>query len=120
MISMKKVFAFAAVAEIATGLGLLLVPSLVGHLLFGVELSGITITVARVTGIALVALGVACWTGAPLLSMLTYNAALALYLAYAGVAGGTVGVLLWPVVALHLTMTVLLARLWATGEATQA
>ena len=118
MISMKKVFAFAAVAEIATGLGLLLVPSLVGHLLFGVELSGITITVARVTGIALVALGVACWPGTPLLGMLTYSGAVTLYLAYIGLGGGAAGVLLWPAIILHLTLTVLLARVWASGKTT--
>jgi hypothetical protein len=32
---MKKVLIFAAVAEVATGLALLLVPSLVGRLLLG-------------------------------------------------------------------------------------
>jgi hypothetical protein len=38
------------------------------------ELAGVATTVARVTGIALVALGVACWPGTPLLGMLTYSA----------------------------------------------
>ena len=114
---MKKVLVFAAVAEIATGLGLLLVPSLVGHLLLGAELAGIAVTVARVTGIALVALGIACWPGTPLLGMLTYSAAVTLYLAYVGLAGGSAGVLLWPAVVLHLILTVLLARM-AWGKTT--
>jgi hypothetical protein len=116
--SMKKVFVFAAVAEIATGLGLLLLPSLVGQLLLGAELAGIAVTVARVTGIALVALGVACWPGTPLLGMLTYSAAITLYLAYVGLAGGGAGVLLWPVVVLHLLVTVLLARVFASRSKT--
>ena len=60
---MKKVLLLAAISEIATGLALLIVPALVGRLLFGAELSGVAIPVARVLGIALVALGVACWPG---------------------------------------------------------
>ena len=72
---MKKVLIFAAVAEAATGLALLIVPSLVGQLLLGEELNGVAIPVARVAGIALVALGIACWPGPPLVGMLTYSAA---------------------------------------------
>ena len=65
---------------------------------------------ARVTGIALIALGVACWPGTPLVGMLTYSAAVTLYLAYVGFAGGSTGILLWPAVALHAILTALLAR----------
>ena len=50
--AMTKVLIFAAVAEAATGLALLIVPSLVGQLLLGEELAGIAIPVARVAGIA--------------------------------------------------------------------
>ena len=50
---MSKVLGFAAVAEAATGLALLVVPSLVGQLLLGQRLVGVAIPVARVTGIAL-------------------------------------------------------------------
>jgi len=42
--------------------------------------------------------------------MLFYSAAVTLYLAYVGVAGGFAGILLWPVVVLHLILTVLLTR----------
>jgi hypothetical protein len=61
---MKKALIFAAVAEAATGLALLIVPSLVGHLLLGEDLTGIAVPVARVAGIALIGLGVACWPDA--------------------------------------------------------
>ena len=60
---MKNVLLLAAVGEIATGLALLIVPSLVGRLLLGAELAGVAVVVARVAGIALLALGVGCWPG---------------------------------------------------------
>ena len=105
---MKRVLIFAAVGEAATGVALLIVPSLVGQLLFGGALTGIAIPVARVAGIALIALGVACWPGTPLAGMLTYSAAVTLYLAYLGFAGGLSGILLWPAVVLHVILTALL------------
>jgi hypothetical protein len=76
--------------------------------LFGEELTGVVIPVARVAGIALVALGVACWPGPPLLGMLTYSAFVTLYLGYLGFAGGLTGVFLWPAVVLHAILTTLL------------
>ena len=42
--------------------------------------------------------------------MLTYSAAVMLYLAYIGFADGSTGILLWPAVALHVILTALLAR----------
>ena len=107
---MKNTLIFAAVAEVATGLGLLIVPSLVGQLLLGEQFAGVAIPVARVAGIALIALGIACWPGPPLVGMLTYSAVVTLYLAYLGFAGGLTGVLLWPAVVVHLILTALLAR----------
>ena len=107
---MKRVLILAAVAEAATGLALLIVPALVGLLLLGEELTGIAIPVARVAGIALIALGVACWPGPPRAGMLTYSAAVTLYLAYLGFAGGLSGILLWPAVVLHVILTAVLTR----------
>ena len=112
---MKKwVLVLAAVGEVATGGALLMVPSLVGQLLFGAELTGVAIIVARVTGIALLGLGVACWPGTPRVGMLIYSAAVTLYLAYVGIADGA-GILLWPAVVLHTIMTALLT--WASTGA---
>jgi hypothetical protein len=56
---MRGVLILAGVAEVATGVALLVVPSFVARLLFGEELTGVAIPVARVSGISLVALGVA-------------------------------------------------------------
>jgi hypothetical protein len=110
---MKKVLSVAAIIEVATGMALLIVPSLVGRLLFGEELTGIVIPVARVLGIALLALGVGCWPGSTAFcGMLTYSALVTLYLLYLAIRGEWVGPLLWPVVALHGILSVLLARIW--------
>ena len=109
---MKKALILTAVAEAGTGAALLIVPSLVGRLLFGEALAGVAIPVARVTGIALIALGVACWPGTPMVGMLTYSAAVTLYLVYLGYAGGLSGILLWPTVVLHMILTALLT--WAS------
>ena len=108
--AMKRVLIFAAIGEAGTGLALLLFPSLVGLLLLGKELAGIAIPVARVAGIALIALGITCWPGTPLVGMLTYSAAVTLYLAYVGFAGDLTGILLWPAVVLHVILTALLIR----------
>ncbi len=63
---------------------MIIVPSLVSQLLFGAEMTG----------------------------MLTYSAAVTLYLAYVGFAGDLTGILLWPAAVLHVILTVLLT--WAS------
>jgi hypothetical protein len=110
--SLKWVLPAAAVAEVATGAALLMVPSLVGQLLLGVELAGAAISVARVAGIALISLGIACWPGPPLAGMLIYSAAITVYLAFIGLTAGMAGPLLWPAVLLHLIVSALLLRAW--------
>jgi hypothetical protein len=117
---MRAVLVLAAVGEAATGLALLIVPSLVGRLLLGEDLTGVTIPVARVAGIALIALGVACWPGSDadnspsraLRAMLCYSLFTTLYLAYLGIGGERVGRLLWSAVAIHAILTTLLVRAW--------
>ena len=105
---MKKTLIFAATIEAATGLALLIVPSFVAQLLLGEELTTAAVPVARVVGIALIALAIACWPGPPIVGMLIYSTVVALYLAYLGFAGTFTGVLLWPAVVLHLILTMLL------------
>ncbi len=114
--------AIAAVGEAATGLGLLILPSLVGRLLFGEELAGVSIPLARVTGIALIALGLACLPGkvTPLAlgAMLTYSSLATLYLAYLGIGGEWVGSLLWPAAVVHAVLSILLVRAWFKDQRT--
>ncbi len=111
---MKNLLKLAAAGEAALGAALLIIPSVVGQLLLGEELSGVAIAIARVAGIALIALGVACWPGLARVGMLIYSAAVAMLLAYVGLTGGG-GVLLWPAVALHVILTALLTRA-STGD----
>jgi hypothetical protein len=115
---MKKPLIFAAVAESATGAALMVVPSLVVRLLLGVDPTGVAIPIARVAGVALIALGVACWPGPARVGMLVYSAAVTFYLLYLGIRGEWVGPLLWPAIALHAVLTLLLVRAWFRGQGT--
>jgi hypothetical protein len=116
---MKKVLALAAAGEAGLGLVLLVYPPIVVSLLLGTDVAEAGIVVSRVAGIALIALGVACWPGPPRVGMLTYSAAVTLYLAYVGFAGGFTGILLWPAVVLHVILTILLARAATSDKETK-
>lgn len=117
---MNKLLAFAAASEAATGAALMIVPSLVGQLLFGVELIGIAIPLARIAGIALISLVLACWPGSDtagspsraLRAMFCYSLLASLYLTYLGISGVAVGILLWPAVVVHAVLTLLFVRGW--------
>jgi hypothetical protein len=106
----NRALVIAAVGEAATGLALLAAPSLVGRLLLGAELGGLALPVARVAGLGLLGLGIACWPGPPRIGMLTYSFGVAVYLAWLALVDGLSGVLLWPAVVLHSVIAVLLAH----------
>jgi len=112
---MKRLLMFTGVAEAATGVALMAAPVLVGRLLLGTEMAGVAIVVARVAGIALLALGVGTWPGPASLGMLTYNALATVYFAYLALGGEWVVPLLWPAVGLHAVFTILLGRAWLIG-----
>ena len=115
---MKKLLDVAAVIEAATGLALMIYPPLLSNLLLGEGVSGAGMALGRVAGFALISLGLACWLGLDsagannpaLIALLTYNLLATLYLGYLGIDGRSVGTLLWPAVALHAVLTLLLAR----------
>jgi hypothetical protein len=109
---MKKLLITTGVAEATTGVALMVAPALVGRLLLGTELAGVSAVVARVAGIALLALGVGCWPGPAALGMLTYSTLATVYLAWLALGGEWAGPLLWPVVGLHAVLTILLGRAW--------
>jgi Ca2+/Na+ antiporter len=112
----RNILAFAAVLEVGTGFALMIDPAIVVKLLIGLEVSGAGMLLGRCFGIALLALGLACWPGRQLAkndsqafwAMLLYNVLIALYLAYLGTAGHLDGLLLWPAVALHAVVALLL------------
>lgn len=111
---LANVLAFSAVAELATGLALIAMPEVVVTLLLAPVTSAMIVSVARVAGIALIALGLACWPdrhcagNASFRALLTYNLLVAAYLAYLGAAQHPSGLLLWPVVGLHAAVAGLL------------
>jgi len=96
---------------------LLFVPNVLADLLLGTTLDGpAALTVARIAGAGLFALGVACWLGRTDVSsvagqgltraMALYNLAAVLVLGYAGLQFHAVGILLWPAVIVHAVMAI--------------
>ena len=106
---MKNLLTPVAMVEMATGVALLVVPSVVVGLLFGAEPTGVSIPIARIAGIALLALGVGCWPGPAGVGMLTYSALVTAYLLRLGIGSEWAGPLLWPALAVHAVVTLLLA-----------
>jgi hypothetical protein len=123
-----KILVVAAVVEVGTGLVLMIDPAFVGALLLGADVSGTATLLGRCFGVALLALGLACWpnpkraeSSSPALrAMLTYNALIALYLAYLGTVGHLAGLLLWPGVALHAVVALLLVWTWLGERRTKS
>jgi len=108
--AIRRLLAVVGAGEAFMGLALVIYPSLVVRLLFGAEISGAGTVMSRIAGIALIALGVACWPGPPRVGMLIYSAMAMAYLAYVGIGGQWTGPLLWPAVVVHAVLTALLAR----------
>src|SRR5206468_9990516 len=113
---MSRLLKLTAIIEAATGLALIAVPAIVVRLLLGAEISGASIPLGRVAGVALLALGVACWLARNetqsraarglVVAMLMYNLIAIAVLAFAGIGLGLHGVALWPAVVLHAVMAI--------------
>jgi hypothetical protein len=111
---MRLLLKLTAAIEAATGLALIAVPSVVVQLLLGSDLTGAGLPLGRLAGVALLALGVACWlashdaqscaTRGLVTAMAIYNFGAVLVLGAAGVQSRPVGILLWPAVILHAAM----------------
>jgi hypothetical protein len=108
---MKDALKFAVIGEGLTGVALLIVPNLVAWLLLGGQLNDVGVAAARVAGIALIGLSIACLPGRAVAGMLTYSALVMLYLGYGSIVGGLRGIFLWPAVALHGMLCLVLGRL---------
>jgi hypothetical protein len=115
--SNKAPLVFAALLEASTGMALLIAPSLLASILIGAPLhepSGLV--VARVAGVALLSLGLACWLARNhgtthsardlLMAMALYNAGTFTVLVYARVGLGLTGIGLWPAALLHFALAV--------------
>jgi hypothetical protein len=123
-VTTNRLLTVAAAIEAATGIALIATPTLVSQLLLGESASGVGVVVSRVAGFGLLALAIAGWPdrggsrtqGRALAGLLTYNGLASFYLLYVGLRGEWVGPLLWPAVALHTVLTLLLARAWFVGS----
>ena len=97
----------SAVVELATGLALLAVPTVVFDVLIGSPSDSGTTLVTRILGGALVALGVAGWMVGPTpergltLAFVGYNVITTVLLVVGGLNGSADGSLLWPAAAVH-------------------
>jgi hypothetical protein len=115
--SMKALQTASAVIELGAGLALLCFPSIVVELLVGAPLEApAALTVARVGGAGLFALGVGCWIARSdaqsraakglVAALLLYDVAAVVILVSADIGFGLRGIGLWPAVVLHAVMTV--------------
>jgi hypothetical protein len=111
----RVVMRLGVAIELVTGFTLLVIPGVVIRALIGADQGTTSTIVGRVLGGALVGLGIA---GASdrgrtperriVLAYLVYNVSTAAVLAAASVAGTANGILLWPVVAVHALLAVVL------------
>jgi hypothetical protein len=113
----KRLLIITSIIEALTGLALITMPSVVVRLLLGSLLdTSAAVMLGRVAGVALFALGVACWLARDdaqsraarglIAAMLLYNVATAAALAFAGIGLRLHGIALWPAVVLHAAMAV--------------
>ncbi len=128
---MKTLLTVSALFELGAGLALVCCPSAMVELLLGASLEEpAALTVARVGGAALLALGFACWLARTdtqsraakglVAAMLLYNLLATALLAYANIGYGLHGPALWPGVILHAAMGAwcveCLQRSWRSQE----
>jgi len=103
-----------AASEAATGLIVMVAPAVFVRWLLGADLSGVGVVVGRLSGFALLALGMACWPDARSSSGHGTAIRAPIYLRTArhavpsgtGLRGEFVGHLLWPAVMVHAVYTV--------------
>lgn len=114
---MHSLLVVTALLEGVTGLALVTLPSLLAVLLLGTWLDApAAVTVARVAGVALIALALTCWltrhdgessaARGLVLAMALYHTGVAIVLAHASIGLGLSGRALWPTVLFHTAMTV--------------
>ena len=114
---MKNLLSVTAAIETGTGLLLIVFPSVLAKILLGSPLDGpVAITIARIAGLAILALGLFCWLGGYdaqsrtargfIAVLVIYNAVTSIILTYAGLGLGLSCIGLWSVVIIHTFMGV--------------
>lgn len=109
---MQALLILMAAAETAVGLCLIAIPATGVLLLLGSPIdTAVAITVSRVTGMAMLTLGVACWMARAdshspaarglVAAMAIYNGGVCAVLVYAALGAGLSSFALWPVAISH-------------------
>jgi hypothetical protein len=118
---MKTLYTATASIEAGAGLALGCFPSAAVALLFGSTLdSPAAVALGRLTGVALLALGAACWLARGdaqsraarglIAAMVVYNLGAVALFTFAGMGLGLHGIALWPAIVLHAAMAI-----WCIG-----
>ena len=120
----KVLLAAAATFETVTGIALIFAPD-IARLLLGTDISGAALVIARMAGVGLLLLGVACWprvegTIPRLRAMLIYNLFATACLGYLRFSSQSVGKLLLPALAVHAVLAILFIGAWFKDHSTGA
>jgi hypothetical protein len=131
MPTQRQLLTIATLAECLAGLALMVNPDAGLTLLLGAEPGAVGLLVGRIAGVALLALGIACWgaradsggaahTGT-LRAITTYNAGAGLLLIAFVATGKAYGVAVWIAGVLHLALVAgFAASLWPLVPASTA
>jgi hypothetical protein len=122
--SATALIAAAAALELPTAAVLVVDPSLFSGLLFGLAMTPPGEALGRISGVALLALAVACWprtkteeaSGPRLQALFLFSALAAAFLFCFGIRENLVGILLWPAAATHAAFAILLALAWSQNR----
>ena len=113
----KNLLIVTAFCEVGIGVLLLVWPPWAVQLLLGIDqISAEVIVIGRITGAALLALGVICWIGRSdslgsaalglIFGVIIYDVSAAAILAYSGLFLHLAGLILWPAVVLHTALAI--------------
>jgi len=112
---MKKLLTLTAVLESGTGLGMLIVPSVVTTIILGSPVdTTVALVISRISGFALIVIGFVCWinrngelinsTKGLVGAIGLYNFGVIVVFVAVGLSPEAIGVGLWPIVVAHLVM----------------
>jgi hypothetical protein len=111
----KSLLTLTAIFELSTGLALVAIPTTTTSLLLGTSLhEPAGILVARIAGVSLISLAIACWFSKNypesslviIKALIVYNISAAMLLAYSGLVDHFSGIGLWPAVIIHTVLFV--------------
>lgn len=118
---LRKLLVFTSVMEILVGLSLIIIPSVIVEMLFGINLSESVYILGRLSGIILLCFGIAClpfkenseynnYTPS-VRAMMSYNFLASVYFFFLIFSTKTVGILLIPAAILHAAISIYFAFL---------